>query len=148
MAGKASGIVQRASGGAGEARRRQSGFTLIELLITMVILALLMGLALPTYRGHMRKSTRAEAQAHLLAVVARQQQFLLDTRSYVALDALGLSVPSHVSANYTLTLNLVAGPPPGFTLTATPGTDQAAEACGTLSIDHNGTRSAAQAGCW
>ena len=61
---------------------RTRGFTLIEVIITVAIVAILATVALPTYRDHIRKSRRAEAQAYLMAVAGRQQQFLLDTRGY------------------------------------------------------------------
>jgi type IV pilus assembly protein PilE len=44
----------------------------------------------------------------------------------------------------------VAGPPPTFTLTATPtaGTDQVYEKCQTLSINQAGVKTAALPSCW
>lgn len=124
------------------------GFTLIEMLITLVVLGLLMAVALPSYRAQVRKSTRAEAQAYLLAVVAREQQFMLDTRAYAALGDVGVGTPANVAAAYTVALVPVVGPPPGFSLTAVPTGDQTSEPCGTLRIDHNGSRSADKTGCW
>jgi prepilin-type N-terminal cleavage/methylation domain-containing protein len=45
---------------------RRLGFTLIEVMITVAIVAILAAIALPTYRDHVRKSRRAEAQAFLM----------------------------------------------------------------------------------
>lgn len=41
--------------------RRTKGFTLIELVMVLVILAILVGLALPTFLGARQKAYRAEA---------------------------------------------------------------------------------------
>ena len=130
---------------------RARGFTLIEVIIAMAIVAILVAVALPTYRDHMRKSRRAEAQAYLMAVASRQQQFLLDTRGYAPnIATIGLFAPANVAASYDVAVAAVVGPPPTFRLTATPKatTDQVHERCGTLAIDQTGTKSAAVATCW
>lgn len=129
--------------------RAECGFTLIELMIAVAIVAILMAVALPSYRDSVRKSTRAETQAFLQAVAGRQQQFLVDRRSYAATVAeVGIPVPANVAANYTLSLTVEAGPPPGFTLEAEPRGGQVGERCGTLGIDQAGVKTAAVGGCW
>jgi len=130
---------------------RVRGFTLIELIIVIAIVALLVAVALPSYRDHVRKSRRAEAQAYLMSVAGRQQQFLVDTRAYAPnLTTINIPTPADVSRSYTVTLNVVAGPPPTFTLTAAPtaGTDQVNEKCGTLTINQSGAKTAALSSCW
>jgi type IV pilus assembly protein PilE len=130
---------------------RARGFTLIEVIITVAIVGILAAIALPSYREHVRKSRRAEAQAYLMAVASRQQQFLLDRRGYAPdLATIGLFAPANVAASYDVAVAAVAGPPPTFRLTATPKatTDQIYERCGTLAIDQTGTKSAAVATCW
>jgi len=130
---------------------RARGFTLIEVMVAVAIVAVLAGVALPSYREHLRKSRRAEAQAYLMAVASRQQQFLLDTRAYATtLSAVGIAAPATVAASYDLVVATVAGPPPTFRLTATPKatTDQVSERCGTLAIDQTGAKFAALGTCW
>lgn len=130
-------------------RRRPRGFTLIELMITVALIAVLLATALPSYRSYVRRSVRTEAQAYLMSVAGRQQQFLVDTRAYATtLSAIDLPVPTSVAGAYTLSLEVVAGPPQTFLLKATPGSDQSNESCGTLSINQAGTKTAAKTGCW
>jgi len=132
----------------GLARR---GFTLVEMIIVVAIVAILVAVALPSYRDYVRKSRRAEAQAYLMAVAGRQTQFLVDTRAYAAtLATINIAQPPNVAASYDVTLAAVAGPPPTFLLTAAPkpGTDQVSERCGTLTINQTGAKTAAVTGCW
>jgi type IV pilus assembly protein PilE len=127
------------------------GFTLVELMIVIAIVALLVGVALPSYRDHIRKSRRAEAQAYLMAIAGRQQQFLVDSRGYAAtLATINIPAPANVVAAYDVTLAAVTGPPPTFLLTAAPkaGTDQTLERCGTLTIDQTGAKTASLTSCW
>jgi len=127
------------------------GFTLIELIIVIAIIALLVAVAMPSYRDHVRKSRRAEAQAYLMAVAGRQQQFLVDSRGYAAtLATINIPMPSSVVGSYDVTLAAAAGPPPTFTLTAAPkaGSDQVYEKCGTLSINQTGAKTASLTSCW
>ena len=130
---------------------RARGFTLIEVVITVAIVAILAAVAFPTYRDHVRKSRRAEAQAYLMAVASRQQQFLLDTRAYAPnLATVGVATPANVAAAYDLAVATVTGPPPTFRITATPkaASDQVRERCGTLAIDQTGAKTAALGSCW
>lgn len=131
-----------------------AGFTLIELMIGVAIAGILATVALPSYRDQMRKSRRAEAQAYVMAVAARQTQYLIDTRGYTpSLADIGVALPANVGTAYDIALAAPDASPPTFVLTATPRPDQAAEACGTLRIDQSGSKSATRAGvpvagCW
>jgi len=131
-------------------QRRARGFTLIEMLIVVAMIAILAGIALPSYREYIKKSHRSEAQAYLLMIAARQQQFLVDTRAFSALTPDNIaSQPSHVTSAYgTVTMVTTAGPPPTFAITATPQGSQTSEKCGTLTINQTGTKTAAVSGCW
>jgi len=133
------------------------GFTLIELMITVAIVAILASVALPSYQAYVLRSNRAEAAGFLQQVAARQQQFLLDRRSFAtdvvkpaADNGLGMTIPANVAARYTVTLATDnAARPPAFVATATPLGAQANDACKALSIDERGVKSATGTGsCW
>ncbi len=120
---------------------RNRGFTLIELVIAMVVIGILVAVAFPSYQAHLIKGYRAAAQSYLMDVAQKQQQYLLDNRAYAGTEAaLNATQPAEVSKYYTVAIAADPGPPPTFTITATPkaGTMQASEV--TLSIDQAGQK--------
>ena len=123
------------------------GFTLIELMIVVAVVAILASVAYPSYAAYVLRSNRAAAQGVMTDLAILQHQFFLDTRSYGAsVAALRSSIPSEVAARYDVTVAANAGPPPGFTISAVPKAAQAADPCGTLSIDAAGAKS--PTACW
>ena len=121
------------------------GFTLIELMVAIVVVAILVIVAYPSYQEHLKKGRRAAAQSFLVDMASRQQQYLADSRTYAvggsALTALNMTVPPDVSPFYSITVQPAANErPPRFTIAATPiaGTQQATD--GVLTIAETGTR--------
>lgn len=110
-------------------------------MIVVAVVALLAAIAYPSYQGAMVKNRRAAAQAYLADAAQRQQQYLMDARSFASTPLeLGQPVPADVGKYYTVSFTVSAATPPSYTLTAAPlaGTSQAAD--GVLGITHNGTR--------
>ena len=138
------------------ARRSAAGFTLIELMITVAVIAILAAVAYPSYTRYIVRANRAAAQGYMVEVSSLQHRYLLDARSYAAdMATLNTTVPSNIAANYTIETAPKPNPPPlGFTVTATPKNAQLARdtACGTLTIDEAGAKTASGAGgttqCW
>jgi type IV pilus assembly protein PilE len=62
--------------------QRQAGFTLIELMITMVVLAILSAIAIPSYTDYIRRGKIPEATSNLQAMKTKMEQFFQDNRSY------------------------------------------------------------------
>jgi type IV pilus assembly protein PilE len=118
--------------------RRARGFTLIELMITVVVVAILAAIALPSYRQYIVRSKRSAAQAQMMDIANRQQQFLLANRNYAdkaALEVGGYTLPAEVGANYSYGIALSTTAIPAYTLTFTPTGGQAADGALTLNSD-------------
>lgn len=137
--------------------RNQQGITLIELMIVVVIVGIIAVIAVPSYRSHVVKSNRAAAEAFILSVANKQEQYMLDARSYTATlgsGGLGMATPSDVSKNYTVSISGVAAAPPAYTVVAAPTGGQATDdtKCGSVSINQAGTKAITGTGtvaeCW
>ena len=111
-------------------RGKQRGFTLIELMITVAIVAILARIAYPSYTSYIKKGLRRSAQAQMLDIANREQQFLLANRAYVSysgLTASGYVLPAELSSKYTPSITVNAGTStiPAFTITfAATGSQQ------------------------
>ena len=116
-------------------------------MITIVIIGILVGVALPGYQNSVRKSHRSAAQAEMLDIANREQQYLLANRSYTAtLSNLGYSVPTEVAARYTCTVSVTSTGLPTFTVSCAPTSLQSASGFSTLTLDSTGAK--APAGEW
>jgi type IV pilus assembly protein PilE len=133
-------------------RQRIRGFTLLEIMIVVAIVGILAAIVLPSYQNQVRKANRSAAQQFLMDVATKEQQILMDTRSYVAVadgnfgnkpsDAspgVGIPQPPATSGRYTFAVAVVnTATPPTFTITATAINDQAVD--GNLTVDQSGTK--------
>jgi len=114
-------------------------------MIAVAIVAILVTIAFPSYQDHMRKGRRAAAQSFMVDVATRQQQYLIDARSYAggpgALATLNLATPTEVSRFYTVSIDPAAPTvPPSYAITATPIAGSAQVPDGVLTLDHQGSK--------
>ena len=135
--------------------RPARAFSLIEMLIVLVLAAILASLALPAYDGYLRRAHRTEARTALLQAAHRLEREATATGSYANAqlpETLG-SVPG---GRYRV---LRLAPPDAFAaatrfmLHAVPQGAQAADACGTFTLNNTGERGlldnkASVADCW
>ena len=144
---------------------KHRGMTLIELMITLVIIAVLVSVAVPSYRQYVLRSHRVEATSALLSIAAKQEKFYLACNTYTenltaAVDeescadrGLGLpdgdgDVDDLQTENGWYTISVEANNLT-FSLTADAIGSQAADGeCAQFTLDQNGARSATKDKCW
>lgn len=122
-------------------RVQPNGFTLLELMIVVAIVGILATIAYPSYQSYMRRGHRADAQAYLMDLAQRQQQYFIDNRAYAPdIATLNAVTPSTVASFYTVQI-ATAATPPAFSVTATATGSQAPD--GNLTINNAGAKTPA-----
>lgn len=125
-------------------KNNQSGFTLIELMIVVAIIGILTTIAYPSYTQYVINANRAAAQAEMMDIANRQQQFLLTNRSYAdqaTLTASGYALPADIATRYNYAIAVGAGTVPSYTLTFTAIGNQVSD--GALTINNEGVKTPA-----
>jgi type IV pilus assembly protein PilE len=125
---------------------RSTGFSLIEVMIVVVVIAVLASIAYPSYTSYLMRSNRSAAQQFMLDISNREEQYMLDARTYAtgagSVAALSMVVPSNVSPFYTIAIDPPAVvPPQGYRITATAIGSQASD--GALTLDNTGAKTPA-----
>jgi len=141
--------------------RRAAGFTLIELMVTLVVAAILISIAIPSYQSQVRKSRRTEARNAVMDLAAREERYYSVNNTYTNLalqlgygqDNAAISDRSIGSGYYTVSVNLTAAAPPahaGFQIIAKAvGTQAKDTACQQFAVDDIGTQtSLPSTDCW
>lgn len=141
--------------------RAARGFTLVELLIVLGIVGVLSAIAYPAYRSHVLRTHRATAAACLQELAWQMERRYTIRQSYLPeadqpalplLTCMGASAGryAYTHGDVPLPAATPGGAPaavPGptdsqYLVQATPvGAQVADTACGTLGLDHLGTRS-------
>jgi type IV pilus assembly protein PilE len=127
---------------AGRGRAGMRGFTAIELLIVAVIIAILAMVALPAYNNTLVRANRAATQGYLLDLANREEQYLLDARTYTTTVTDLLAVPSAVSPYYTVAITVPSGSTVAnaYLITATPVATSVQKNDGVLTINQDGVK--------
>jgi type IV pilus assembly protein PilE len=150
--------ASRGAGAACAAGRRVRGFSLTELMITLVIVAILASIALPSYRNYVIRANRGDATHALMRIAAQQEKYFIQNNTYASsLDAGGLDMDPK-SEHGWYDLSITAGDVNGFAAQAVAASDEPQaddDDCQRFSIDSEGRKLAFDAGnaanddvCW
>jgi len=118
------------------------GFTLIELMIAVAILAIIMTVAIPSYRQWVLQSGRAEAKTLLMQSAQTLERCFTRFSAYNNGNCALQSGDTELSENdkYQVTVTTTATT---FDLTAAPQGGQANDTeCGNFTLDETGQRGA------
>ena len=131
-------------------KQTQFGVTLIEILVVVALVAVLLGLAVPSYRHYLQRGHRVEAARALYTVAACQERIRAQKGQFDT---------THCGANADTEHYRVTISPPGqtsvafYTAIAVPKRPAEGDPCGSLALDQAGTRRisgdpARTAACW
>ena len=123
------------------------GFTLIEVMIVVAIVAILAGVALPSYFDYVRRGQLPEAQAALSDFRVKMEQYYQDNRDYGGANCADSGPPSWSAGNGTLNYGAaqfftysctLSGGGQGYTVLATGANGRAVGH--NYTINHNNAR--------
>ena len=144
---------------------KSAGFTLIELMITVAIVGIIAAVAVPSYQDHVRQTNRAAAKAALYEnaqfmerLYSKNNQYdasvgadgRVNTPDDVAVVLPNTRSPTTGTAQYNISLQVVADTNNTFVLQAVPTGTMAGDTCGTLTLSNTGLQGAGGnvASCW
>ncbi len=119
----------------------QQGFTLIELMVTVVIIAILASIAMPTYNNYVIKGKIPDATSALATKRMAMEQFFQDNHTYAGANGANLPCANDgtTSRYFTFACNLPAG---GLSYNII-ATGQGSMAGFTYTIDNNNVKGTA-----
>ncbi len=136
---------------------RQAGMTLIELMIVVVVLAVIAGIAMPSYQAYVMKARRADARAALTTAAQKLERYATEN-AVAGYSTAKLSNTSGADVVYrasseNLHYNIgfvaavanttfIASPATAsaYILKAIPAGSQAVDPCGSFTLTQDGTR--------
>lgn len=126
--------------------RLSRGFTLLELMVVVAIVAILVGIAVPTYQDSVRKSRRGQAKSDLAEAAQAMERYYTANNTYVGANLSTIynnppQSPKTGTAHYAISFD-GAVTANSFRLQAVPSTTtgQNKDKCGTMSLSNTGVK--------
>lgn len=125
---------------------RSRGMTLIELMLVVTVLALLGGIAIPSYQAYVMKARRADARGALTNAAQMLERYATENAAagYSTATLSNTAGPTVVhpstSENSHYNLSFTAQTVSAYTLKATPVGPQASDPCGSFTLTQTGKR--------
>lgn len=144
-------------------RRSNQGFTLVELMIVVAIIAILVGVAFPSYQNYVLRANRADALNALTDIANKEVQYFIENRKYGTVAELALPTANangrgttNCGANaiskegyYCITIANTGNNPSSYLLTAIPQGPQAKDThCANITYDAAETKGGTNSDCW
>ena len=126
---------------------KQKGMNLMEILIVMVIIAIVVSVAYPSYTNQIQKTKRADCSGALASLSGAMERHFTVTGSYLGAGAPNIGTPAiyagtcpvdGTTPTYNLTISAAAAST--YTLQAVPIGPQTDDKCGTLTLSNTGLK--------
>ncbi len=118
--------------------KKDQGFSLLELVITVGLIAVLLTLAIPSYRDYVIRANRTAAIEAIMTAAACEERIYSRTGAYIYDNTCKTTPKGYNQLNIA---NLNTGQ--GFRIIAVPNGSQATDKCKNLRLDHTGRKSLA-----
>ncbi len=123
--------------------KKEKGFTLIELMITVMVIGILVGIAIPAYQDYIEEARRSQAQVKMLSLSQDLERFYNVRMTYTGfnIEPGDLIIPrGSLEPFYELEI-VTASNGQSFEIISTPRGAQSRDECGALSVNSMGVRS-------
>lgn len=87
-------------------RQQRQGLSLMELMIALIIVAIVAGMAYPTYQKMVARAKQTEAKTILKAIYMGQDLYKTSNQVYAdKLEKLDMQIPGDTRYSYSVTVN-------------------------------------------
>lgn len=133
--------------------KQQKGFSLIEIMVVLIIVAILLAIAVPSYSTFMTKTRRADAITILTELAGEQQRFFSERNRYAtSMVEMGYPTDPLISEEGLYAVSVENPTETSYILTAAPVAGEAQQndtECGAFTLNSGGVKGSENGvECW